>query len=535
MSDTVTTKPGTDLRSGIKTDAEIETEPRGFRVTWIDWDSDFRRNLRLNDLIVGVNGQSLSAFLQPGKMGNGVGQYGESQYWVQIGATPDQVVTLAVLRDGEPIEVEGRVQLECFYYDALGKPAMAPGGPQRLTNDGFGEAWSSWLERFIARVSLHLTRGWSQRSFTNRAELTWYLEQQPRIEYLVAKYPGPFAETMRDDWTRGMELTKGKKADLGPTELEYRALGAKRVEIAMAAAATAWRAMRQELAAEMMAAFPAPSVLAREAAVGKIVELPAITFRNFLNDLGRSFAAIGSPSDGYYFILLNHKAFLDLYRTVTRYRGHVNPTLDERYRFIARVLDDPQMFTVNGRPVMGLTVEPLGALVGQDEMFADLRTSPPAFAGEDSLSSFAAIARDDTSPASIVAVMIQAIKAGDDKAWASTFASWKVTSGRGGRTIIDPSYNADLSRFTSDWERSRRLIMGEVFDARVERVEKVQRVIEGNTENGLPNVDQAVVWVDHYGLFDGEYRVFQNVTVHRRWVLQRLDEGPWRITTIQSL
>ena len=87
----------------------------------------------------------------------------------------------------------------------------------------------------------------------------------------------------------------------------------------------------------------------------------------------------------------------------------------------------------------------------------------------------------------------------------------------------------------SDWERSRRLITSEVYDARVERVERVTRVLERTGDNGLPNVDQVVVWVDHYGLFDGEYRTFQNVNVHRQWVLQRLDEGPWRITSIQGL
>jgi hypothetical protein len=77
--------------------------------------------------------------------------------------------------------------------------------------------------------------------------------------------------------------------------------------------------------------------------------------------------------------------------------------------------------------------------------------------------------------------------------------------------------------------------MGEVYDARVETVEKVQRVLERDADHGLPSVDQVVVWVDHYGLFDGEYRTFQNINVRRRWVLQRLDDGPWRITTIQSL
>jgi hypothetical protein len=170
--------------------------------------------------------------------------------------------------------------------------------------------------------------------------------------------------------------------------------------------------------------------------------------------------------------------------------------------------------------------EPRGFLVTWIEWDSDFRRN---------LRSNESIVRDDTSPASVIEAMVQAIKTGDDKTWTSLFAPWKVMSGKGGRTIIDLSYSADASRFMSDWERSRRLIMGEVFDARVERVELVKRVLERSAENGLPNVDQVVVRVDHYGLFDGEYRTFQNVNVHRQWLLQRLDEGPWRITSIQGL
>jgi hypothetical protein len=535
MSDETTIRLGTDLRSGITTNGEIDSEPRGFRVTWIDWDSDFRRNLRINDLIVGVNGQSLEQFLQPGKLSKGVGQPAEPSYWTDIGVSHGGSVALSVLRDGDPVTVEGKLHAEYFYYDTEGKTAIAPGGPQRLASDGFDGAWSMWLEKFIFKVSVHFASGWTQRSYNSRNELEWYMEQKPRIDLLLEKYPGPFADAMRDDWTKGMELARGKRADLGPVELEYRALGARRVEIAKSEAAKAWPAALRALAGEMMPAFPAPSPLDRAGAIGKVVELPAITMRSFLNDLGVSFAAIGSPSDGYYFVLLNQPAFGNLYVVESRYRGQVNPRLDERYRFIARVLDDPQMFTVDGRPAMGLTVEPIAAMVGQDEVFIDLRTSPPCFAGEETLSVFASIVRDDTSPASVIEAMIQAVKTGDDQTWVSLFAPWKVMSGRGGRTIIDPSYSSDTSRFMSDWERSRRLIMGEVYDARVEKVEKVKRVLERSSDNGLPNVDQVVVWVDHYGLFDGEYRTFQNVNVHRQWVLQRLDDGPWRITSIQSL
>jgi hypothetical protein len=77
--------------------------------------------------------------------------------------------------------------------------------------------------------------------------------------------------------------------------------------------------------------------------------------------------------------------------------------------------------------------------------------------------------------------------------------------------------------------------MGEVHDARVCSVERVRRILAQDAGTGVPDVDQVVVWLDHYGLFDGEHRVFQNVNVNRRWILQRLDGGPWRIVSLQNL
>jgi hypothetical protein len=89
--------------------------------------------------------------------------------------------------------------------------------------------------------------------------------------------------------------------------------------------------------------------------------------------------------------------------------------------------------------------------------------------------------------------------------------------------------------FTDAWERSRRNITKGVLDARVGKVEPVRRILARDTGDGLPDVDQAVVWVDHYGEFEGEYRSFVDISVNRGWTLQRLDEGPWMIVSVQSL
>jgi hypothetical protein len=293
--------------------------------------------------------------------------------------------------------------------------------------------------------------------------------------------------------------------------------------------------MTSSLAAETIPAFPAPSPLDRKHAIGKVVELPALTPRNFLNDLGTSFMVAGSSSEGFYFILADRPSFRDYYEVLRRYTGQVNPSIAERVRFIGHILDEPQMFTVDSRPAMGLAVEPLAALAGDDEMFTDLRASPAKFAAEETLASLSAAPRDDTSPRSVMEAMIFALKMGDEKTWLNLFAPWRVVGGPNGRTIIDPSYVTGPSYYTSYWEHSRRLIMGDVYDARIDEIEQPRRVLTRDAANGLPNVDEVVVWVDHYGLFDGEYRTFQNINVNRRWVLQRLDDGPWKIVSAQNL
>jgi hypothetical protein len=78
--------------------------------------------------------------------------------------------------------------------------------------------------------------------------------------------------------------------------------------------------------------------------------------------------------------------------------------------------------------------------------------------------------------------------------------------------------------------RARRLLEDRVFDVRVVAVEEARVVIEPTAFAGAPKIEQAVVEVDHVGLFDGQYRPFMDVNVHRVWPMQRRDGGPWRVT-----
>lgn len=527
-------KPGTDVISGITTDARLESDPPAFEVSWIEWNSDFRRELRLNDRIVAINGESLSPILRPQQIYQGIGQYGEGTYWSRIGSKAGDELSVSILRDGEPMTVRGRLGTTMFYVDQDGRAALAPGGPARLARDSFNSVWSGWHETLIKKMSHMLTRAWIDKIPTRR-ELADLLEHQPRIAQLQEKYPGPFAQAMHDDWTRTVESLRGKRAD-PPVDLEYRSLGEQRAALAKKAAQQAWQAILAETTSERIPATPAISPMKREQAVGKVIELPAITNSQIINDLGKTIGVVGAPRDGHYwFLMFDRPEIRAFYEVLYRYQGHVNPRITERYRYLARVLDDPWMLTVSGRPATGLALQPLAALAGEDELFVDLRPPQPQFAGEADLSAFTAITCEDSSPISVLQAMIQAVKTGNEAMWRSLFAPWRTIAGGGGRTIIDFTYATDTRMFASPWDLSRRNITGDVYDARVSHAEKVRRVLARADGNGLPDVDQVVVWVDHYGLFEGEHRTFQRAGINRRWVLQRIDDGPWRILTIQEL
>lgn len=515
-----------ELESGIST----ELIDGRIRVEWIAWDSDFRNSgLDVGDYIVGVNGRPFDMK----KHYKAVGQYAESQLWDEVGASEATPVTLNIERAGRALEAKGKLHKHYFYYDADKKQAIAPGGPRALANDGFDGPWSFWLEKTLKKYSYALVRMWTQKSLNTRTELAAHLETRPRIDYLLKHHPGPFANAMLADWTRVAECLRGKRIELTDADLEYRSLGEKRRHLAKEAANKAWEALCGEVTAK---ALPVPPLRERQKIVGQIVELPRVTFRNIVNDLGRAYMAIGSAAEGYYFLVLETPVVFTMYAVLQRFKGQINPTLAEQYRFIARVNDAPRMITVNRRTETGLSVEVLAVLAGDDECCVDLRRQTPMFAGEETLSSFSPIALADTAPPeAVIAAMIQAIKLGDQKTWRGLFADWRVVSGAGGRETIDAAYVPGRQIFNDAWERSRKNILGEVLDARIERVDPVKTVLAREAEHGLPQVEQVRVWVDHFGRFDDGVYAFKNLMVNREWVLQRIDAGPWRIVSVQSL
>ncbi|MGI9543429.1 MAG: hypothetical protein ACR2MX_09230 [Cyclobacteriaceae bacterium] len=527
------------ITSGLKTSQELDRPPYGFRVEWIEWDSDFRNSeLQIGDLIVGVNEVSYKKGTT--EASKAIGQYAEATHWEKADAKDQQTITLKVKRNQESLSITGKIQAHRFYYDANERRALGSGGPDRMVNDGFGGSWSMWYEEFVKRSSYILNSGWNRGSFNNKKELETHLGHKDRVTYLVKNYPGPFAELTLSDWTQVYENLQGKKVKITPEDLEYREIGEKRVAQAKEIAINEKENFLKQLENEVIPTFPAKDPIDDDISdvVGKIVVLPWISFRRFINDLDKSFAVAGSLQQGFYFMDLDAPEARQFFNALYRYKSQISPKVAERYQFIGQITDIPRMLSYDGRPATGVEIKLLGGSAGQDDFFVNLNRNDngdPLYAGEESLNIFEPIELvKEASPQQVIEAMISTIKFGNLTAWASLFADWRY-SDHWGTPVIDLSYHVREGSYHGDWERSRRLILEEVYDARVTEVSPVYLLTEAVPENEIPKVEEVVVFIDHVGHFDGVYRTFVNSNVRRKWTLQRLDGGPWKITDFRHL
>lgn len=536
----------TDVKTWIKTDAVTDSYDRnGFRVTWIDWNSDFRNSdLQIEDIIVGYDDVSLEPFLESGKHGSAIGQHGETTYWQKLGGIRHgHTITLKILREGidDMIEIPGKLLAQRFYSDAEGQRALGPGGPPNMSRDGFSSAWSGWYEKLMWKMSFILDGAWDYKKIDSKRELQENDEHKKRVDYLTEKYPGVFADAVVSDWQKVRNSLLGKEID--EIDLEYREIGKKRTETVKQEAQIAWDKLHADLEKDMLSAFPAVDVDDRESVAEKIIELPWIMPRNIINDLGQSFAVIGNRTEGYYFVQMSESASVrKFYDCMYRYQSQVNPKLKERYQYIAKITGEPGLITYDGKPVTGLMVQIIAARAGDGEFFVDLQDAESKegekmmFAGEEKINQFPPIKPSDmASPQEVVEAMIEAVKLGYEESWKSLFATWKAYKYWENHIAFDPSY-VPRSLFPTAWKNSRKLILDKLYDVRVDKIGRVHRIISKDVDAGLSDVDEVDVFVDHYELSEnGKYRTFLDVNVRRRWTLQRLDEGPWRITTVQVI
>ena len=97
-----------------------------------------------------------------------------------------------------------------------------------------------------------------------------------------------------------------------------------------------------------------------------------------------------------------------------------------------------------------------------------------------------------------------------------------------------------VSRREADsiWDAARRRLMDDVYGVEVARVAASRKVFDASLQMGAsamgsgPQVVEEVrAVVSHICMMVGEYRTFAGSLLHRRWELQRMDNGPWRITS----
>ena len=543
-------KLGDDVTAGIQTSTEYDARPFGYRVTWIDWESYFRDSaLRLGDRILGVNGERYTR--QTHNLGYAIGNHAENRYWADQGAKEGDPVTLIVERDGEEIEVSGRLRVNRFYYNDDGRQTLGLGGPDRLLpetdehgNRLFDSSWAGWYEDKTAPQpgswQYILDGSWERSGFNNRRELETHLADKERIDYLVAKYPSEFAETMRRDWERVRDYLDGEPVDLAADALDYRTRADELRKEIEGYAERAIAALEADLG-DRLETSPSATDLEEQRAsyVGKVVYFDGIGYRNLVNDLEQTFMVAGGDRDGYYFLDADAPVMDQAFAALYRHRALVNPQLAERFSVWIEVQDEPRIITFQGSPAIGLLGRLVAIAGGRQEVFVDARshTEQLAFAGEKEtkIEQACRVAAGD-APEATVECMVEALKAGDRDTWQSLFAEWRfIPADEDGPPLYDPDYHLLPANFEDAWQASRRLITGDVYDARVGRAGHTRLLHEPAPDDPLPRVESVRVILDHVGLIDGEYRTFSDLNVHRVWRLQRLNGGPWKIAEVQRL
>jgi|GEM_PF-1111784 len=545
------------------------------RVTWIQWDSGFRgTDLRVGDRIVGARGRRYTEREAGYHMG--VGDASESRFWSEAGIGEEgDTASLLVERDGEPVEIIGKFAPRGLVRGEDGKRRFGAIGPVTSDKDGFTYDWQSWYRSFESEGA-YILAGWDAiAGYDSRRYLAQVREWEPRLQILRDTYPGPFADAVEEDWQAMLQATEGEVREISDADLEYRKLGELRAAQVSQAADAAREAFLQEIGEALLAApFPVPDPLEGDlgALEGKILELPELTYRSLVYETQRSYYRAGDRSKGSY-VLDRHDPVLHLYFAAKdRYIEKVDPYLDDvAITFYGRVQEMPALVTdlKRNETFVALRVTPVAVWVENDDdrerrFFVDLRSATAeleaqeagpegaetdvvaSFAGEDDLVSLPAPQLTDASgPDEVMHAFVEHIRRADFEAWKRLFGNWRVRryfEGDSSHLWVDTDWiTLGVRDAQSIWDKARHRLLEDVFDVRVARVEPVRVVYDAALQPGEPGegeprkVEEARVVVDHVGLFDGEYRTFAHGSLHRKWTLQRLDDGPWRIVEAHNL
>ncbi|HWO17369.1 MAG TPA: hypothetical protein VNO30_01290 [Kofleriaceae bacterium] len=524
-----------DVSTGLRTTRD-DRSPPGLRVTWIAWDSAFRGSgLAISDRIVAVDGEALDPAGEDVKYSRYVGSISERERWKKRGAREGQRVSLTVRRGAERLEIHGELRAARSWRGDDNRPLLSPQGPDRLSNDGFVGGWGGWYDKLVESLSNVLDGSWRHR-IDNRARLRMLLDEKPRVDLLIARWPGPFADILAADFAAATKYLEGRVYEVTPDDLAYRNLGAVRAAEIRAAAKAARASFLATHEAQTIPAFPAVnamSISARETVAGKVVVLPPFGRGSQWQVGRRHWFAAGDDRQGYYFIDAHSEAMERAFAADWRYMKLIDPKQKYPHAIIGRIGPNPKMVVKDDRAHTGLHVEPIAVTIGDDAVFVDLTRRDgdlSRYAGEPEVPPLPVLS-PALSPAEVLQLFFASLKRGDQATWTACFATWSVRSYGPGQIYYSPHDPPHPPALEREWVRAREAILGPVHDVRVVAVDPPELLVTPELCPGAPTVEQVVVEVDHIGLIDGVYRAYANSRLHRVWPLQRRNDGAWRIAT----
>jgi hypothetical protein len=521
------------LSTGILATEEVDSEPFGFRVRWVHWWSGFRdSDLRPGDVIVAIEGHPYLREERKTKAALAIGGYAESQFWTERGATDGSAATLTIVRGRERKDVTGKVVAERYWLDANNQRTLGPGGPITTATDGFSGSWAGWLERSIEDTGTRvLDRGWRVGTVpNNRQMLAEFEAEKERVDVLSKSYPGPFADRTKEDYEAIRANLLGRKYDLTESDLAWRTGAATAATDTGAQGTIARDAFVAALGTELIQTFPAVDAMRgdRASVAGKAVSLPVLSDTDWTTDVMSQWLVAGSPTDGWYLVQADSPTMRKAFEVMWRYKKKVEPDLPETHEIVGRIGPNPRMVVRDGVAITGLEVEPIADLIG-GSAFVDLTAAEPQFAGEAALAAAGPLALSaDATPEQAIDVYYRALKQGNEEFWLSLLAPWDA------QRIDDvPSFSPDggpagSNYLSMEWVRSREVLEKSIMDVRIAQVDEVRPIVKAGELPGVPAIEGTTIEVDHIGLFDGEYRAFRSVDVHRVKRLRRREGEPWR-------
>lgn len=538
------------VTSGLTTFALLDAAPPRLRVDWIGWNSGFRGSgLVPGDEILAVSGVPLPQRPDSASLARLIGQSQESQAWLDAGALEGAPISLTVRRRRPPNggrpgigfeirEVAGQLRAQREYRDEQGKARLGPGGPPRLASDGFSSAWASWYERLVYVWERQLAGGVWGASADSRMALADHMALEERVQFAARTYPGPFSEALLADWTSLRDFLAGRSYRISPEDLAFREDEEKLRRAISACSRQAWEALLATHRDGVATLRGGRHYLGEELAAiaGQLVVLDATTPDDWLMDVGRPMAMwrhLGPCAA----MNIDARELEPVWHAQIRFRATVAPTLGDQMAVLGRIRPEARMVAPAGaRAEVALDIEPLGVLMGEGEtlMFVDLTKQNGLFAGEELVKvAPPAPLPADASPEQVMEAAITALLRRDQATWLSLFSTWQVLR-EDGLAYLYPFWPYPEAHRDGDWTQSRRVMMEHCVAVRIAWMSEPARLPMAPLPDA-PAVWQVELELDHVGSFDGEFRAFNKVGVHRRWLVTRVDQGPWRIMSHQGI